>query len=62
MQAAIPIRVPQGRDGLIVANVGGYSYQNTIFIVSGPLGAEKPSLSEAEGKDLPLSSSLRRIC
>ena len=61
MQTAIHIRVPHVRDGLIVANVG-CSYQNTVVILNAARSAEKPALSEVEGKDLRLSPSLRRIC
>jgi hypothetical protein len=62
MQATINPRVPHVSDGLIVANVDGGSYQNTVVILSAARSAEKPALSEVEGKDLRLSSSHRRIC
>jgi hypothetical protein len=68
MQAAIYIQVPDIvqlphlRDSLIPADMGGCSYQNRVVILSGARSAEKPALSEVEGKDLRLSSSLRRIC
>jgi hypothetical protein len=61
MQTTIHMRVPHVRDGLIVANVGGCSYQNTVVIMSVARRAEKPALSEVEGKDLRWSSSDRRI-
>jgi hypothetical protein len=54
MQAPIHMRVPHLRDGLIVANVGGCSHQNTVVILS--------AARSAESKDLRLSSSHRRIC
>ena len=60
MQAAIIIRVPHVRDGLIVANVGGVtnaggrSDQIRAVILS--------AARSAESKDLRLSPSLRRIC
>jgi hypothetical protein len=54
MQAAIYTWVPHLRDSLIVANVDGCSYQNTVVILSGA--------RSAESKDLRLSPSLRRIC
>jgi hypothetical protein len=64
---AIYIRVPHVRDSLIVANVGKCSYRkcpykNRLVILSGAHSAEKPALSEVEGKDLWLSLSPRRIC
>ena len=62
MQATIHPQVPHVRDSLIVANVSGCSYQNTIVILSAERSAEKPALSEVEGKDLRFSSSLRRMC
>jgi hypothetical protein len=68
MQAPIHIRVPHVRDSLTAAKVCGVtsagerSDQNRIVILSGATSAEKPALSEVEGKDLWLSSSLRRIC
>jgi len=43
-----------------VVNVGGCSYQNGAVILSEARSAEKPALSEVEGKDLRLSSSHRR--
>ena len=60
MQPTINPRVPHVRDGLIVANVGGCSYKNGAVILSEARSAEKPALSEVEGKDLRLSSSHRR--
>jgi hypothetical protein len=54
MQAHIHPRVPHVRDGLIVANVGGCSYQNGVVILS--------EARSAKSKDLRLSSSHRRIC
>jgi hypothetical protein len=54
MQAAIYIRVPHLRDGLIVAKVDECSYQNTVVILS--------AARSAESKDLRLSFSHRRIC
>jgi hypothetical protein len=54
MQAAISIRLPHVRDGLIVANVGGCSYQNKVVILS--------AARSAQSKDLRFSSSHRRIC
>jgi hypothetical protein len=54
MLATIHIRVPHLRDSLIVAKVGGCSYQNTVVILSG--------VRNAESKDLWWSSSERRIC
>jgi hypothetical protein len=56
------IQVPHPRDTLIPADIGGCSYQNRVVILSEARSAEKPALSEVEGKDLRLSSSLRRIC
>ena len=54
MRAATYIWVPHLLDGLIVAKVGGCSYQNRVVILSGA--------RSAESKDLRLSSSHRRIC
>jgi hypothetical protein len=54
MQATVYIPVPNLRDGLLVVNLGGYSYQNKVVILS--------KARSAESKDLRLSSPLRRIC
>jgi hypothetical protein len=62
MQAPIHILVSPIRHDLIVANVGGCSRENTTVILSGARSAEKPALSEVEGKDPRLPCSLRRIC
>jgi hypothetical protein len=48
------IRAPHVRNGLIVANVGGCSYQNRFVVLN--------KARSAESKDLRLSSSPRRIC
>ena len=67
MQAPIHMRVPHLRDSLIAAKVRGVtsaaerSDQNRIVILGRARSAEKPALSEVEGKDLQLSFSLRRI-
>ena len=62
MQAPIRIRMPHVRDSLIVAGMGEGSYQSAVVILSEARSAEEPALSEVEGKDLRLSSSLWRIC
>jgi hypothetical protein len=53
------IRVPHVRDGLIVDNVGGCSYQKCSYKNRLVILTEAHS---AESKDLRLSSSPRRIC